>query len=195
MYKKINTPLCEEVVKSLKVGEQVLISGIIYSARDAAHKRMLEDLDRDGKLPMDVDGQIIYYAGPCPPKPGNVSGPYGPTTSGRMDKYSPRLIEEGLMGMMGKGDRADTVIESMINNKCVYLAVIGGLGAYTSTLIKSLKVIAYDELGAEALIKIEVEDFPAIVAIDCEGNNLYRTEPDKYKNKFDINMLNRHVSK
>mgnify|MGYP000008067669 CR=1 FL=1 len=191
MYKKINTPLDEEVVKSLKVGEQILISGIIYSARDAAHKRMLEDLDRDGKLPIDVEGQIIYYAGPCPPKPGNVSGPYGPTTSSRMDKYSPRLIEEGLMGMMGKGDRADEVIESMINNRCVYLAVVGGLGAYTSTLIKSLQVIAYDELGAEALIKIEVEDFPAIVAIDCEGNNLYRTEPDKYKNKFDINMINR----
>jgi len=190
MYKKVSTPLHEEVVQSLKVGDKLLISGIIYSARDAAHKRMLEDLERDGKLPIDVRGQIIYYAGPCPPKPGSVSGPYGPTTSGRMDKYSPKLIEEGLMGMMGKGDRADEVIASMIKNKCVYLAVIGGLGAYTSTLIKSLKVIAYDELGAEALIEIEVEDFPAIVAIDCEGNNLYRTEPDKYKNKFDINMLN-----
>ena len=189
MYKKINTPLSEEVVRSLKVGEKLLISGVIYSARDAAHKHMLEDLERDGKLPIDVRGQIIYYAGPCPPKPGNVSGPYGPTTSGRMDKYSPRLIEEGLKGMMGKGDRADAVIESMIHNKCVYLAVVGGLGAYTSTLIKSLEVIAYDELGAEALIKIEVEDFPAIVAIDCNGNNLYRTEPDKYKDKFDINML------
>ena len=190
MYKKINMPLSDEVVQSLKVGDKLLISGTIYSARDAAHKRMLEDLERDGKLPIDVKGQIIYYAGPCPPKPGSVSGPYGPTTSGRMDKYSPRLLEEGLSGMMGKGDRADSVIASMIKNKSVYLAVIGGLGAYTSTLIKSLKVIAYDELGAEALIEIEVEDFPAIVAIDCEGNNLYRTEVDKYKNKFELNMLN-----
>ena len=189
MYKKINTPLREEVVQSLKAGDKLLISGIIYSARDAAHKRMLEDLERDGKLPLDVRGQIIYYAGPCPPRPGNVSGPYGPTTSGRMDKYSPRLIEEGLMGMMGKGDRSDAVIESMIENKCVYLAVVGGIGAFTSTLIKSLKVIAYNELGSEALIEIEVEDFPAIVAIDCVGNNLYRTEPDKYKNKFNLNML------
>lgn len=190
MYKKINTPLSEELVQSLNVGEKLLISGIIYTARDAAHKRMIEDLERDGELPIDVSGQIIYYAGPCPPKPGNVSGPYGPTTSGRMDKYSPSLIEKGLMGMMGKGDRSDAVINSMIKNKCVYLAVIGGLGAYTSTLIKSLEVIAYDELGAESLIKIEVEDFPAIVAIDCEGNNLYRTEPNKYKNKFNLNMLN-----
>ena len=190
MYKRINPPLSEEVVQNLKVGDKLLISGTIYSARDAAHKRMLEDLERDGKLPIDVKGQIIYYAGPCPPKPGSVSGPYGPTTSGRMDKYSPRLLEEGLSGMMGKGDRDDSVIASMIKNNSVYLAVIGGLGAYTSTLIKSLKVIAYDELGAEALIEIEVEDFPAIVAIDCEGNNLYRTEVDKYKNKFDLNMLN-----
>ena len=190
MYKRINPPLSDEVVQSLKVGDKLLISGTIYSARDAAHKRMLEDLERDGKLPIDVKGQIIYYAGPCPPKPGSVSGPYGPTTSGRMDKYSPRLLEEGLSGMMGKGDRDDSVIASMIKNNSVYLAVIGGLGAYTSTLIKSLKVIAYDELGAEALIEIEVEDFPAIVAIDCEGNNLYRTEVDKYKNKFELNMLN-----
>ena len=190
MYKRINPPLSEEVVQNLKVGDKLLISGTIYSARDAAHKRMLEDLERDGKLPIDVKGQIIYYAGPCPPKPGSVSGPYGPTTSGRMDKYSPRLLEEGLSGMMGKGDRDDSVIASMIKNNSVYLAVIGGLGAYTSTLIKSLKVIAYDELGAEALIEIEVEDFPAIVAIDCEGNNLYRTEVDKYKNKFELNMLN-----
>ena len=191
MYRIINTPLQEEVVQSLKAGEKVLISGKIYSARDAAHKCMVEALDRDGKLPFDAKGQIIYYAGPCPPKPGKISGPYGPTTSGRMDKYAARLIEEGLMGMMGKGDRGDAVIASMIKNKCVYFAAIGGLGAYTSTIIKAQKVVAYDELGAEALIEIWVENFPAIVAIDCQGNNLYRTEPDKYKNKFDINMLNR----
>lgn len=191
MYKKINTPLEQEVVQSLKAGEKVLISGKIYSARDAAHKRMVEDIEKGEKLPFDVKGQIVYYAGPCPARPGNVSGPYGPTTSGRMDKYAPKIIEEGLTGMMGKGDRSDAVIESMIKNKCVYLAAIGGLGAYISTIIKSQKTIAYDELGAEALIEIWVEDFPAIVAIDCEGNNLYKTEPDKYKGKFDLNMLNR----
>lgn len=191
MYKKINTPLHTEVVQSLRAGDNVLISGRIYSARDAAHKRMVDALDMGEKLPVDVRGQLIYYAGPCPPKPGNVAGPYGPTTSGRMDKYAPRLMEEGLLAMMGKGDRSDNVIEAMKKNKCVYFAAIGGLGAYISTIIKSQKVIAYDELGAEALIEIWVEDFPAIVAIDCNGNNLYRTEPNKYKDKFDLNMLDR----
>jgi fumarate hydratase subunit beta len=191
MYKTINTPLQEEVVKSLKAGDKILISGKIYSARDAAHKCMVEALEKGGKLPFDASGQIVYYAGPCPAKPGNVAGPYGPTTSGRMDKYTPMLIEEGLKGMMGKGNRSQAVIDSMVKHKCVYFAAIGGLGAYTSTIIKSQKVIAYDELGAEALIEIFVEDFPAIVAIDCLGNNLYITEPDKYKNMFDINMLNR----
>ena len=191
MYKKIYTPLQEEVVQNLKAGDKVLISGRIYSARDAAHKCMIEALEKNEKLPFDAKGQIIYYAGPCPPKPGNISGPYGPTTSGRMDKYAPRLLEEGIKGMMGKGDRADTVIEAMKKNKSIYFAAIGGLGAYTSTIIKSQKVIAFDELGAEALIEIWVEDFSAIVAIDSEGNNLYRTEPAKYKGKFEINMLNR----
>jgi fumarate hydratase subunit beta len=191
MYKKINTPLLEDTLKNLKSGDRVLISGKIYSGRDVAHKRMIEALERGQQLPFDAAGQIIYYAGPCPPKPGYAAGPFGPTTSGRMDKYAPRIIQQGLKGMMGKGDRAEDVIAAMIKYNCVYFAAIGGLGAYTSTIIKSIKVIAYEDLGAEALMELWVEDFPAIVAIDSEGNNLYRNEPDKYKDKFDLSMLNR----
>lgn len=190
MYKKITTPLQDVVIQELKAGDRVLISGKIYTARDAAHKRMIEELERDGKLPFDATGQIIYYAGPCPPKPGNIAGPFGPTTSGRMDKYSSKIIEQGLKGMIGKGDRADAVIDSMKSHKCLYFAAVGGLGAYISTVIKAIKVIAYEDLGAEALMELIVEDFPAIVAIDCNGVNLYRTEPDKYKDKFDINKVN-----
>lgn len=190
MYKKITTPLQDVVIQELKAGDRVLISGKIYTARDAAHKRMIEELERDGKLPFDTTGQIIYYAGPCPPKPGNIAGPFGPTTSGRMDKYSSKIIEQGLKGMIGKGDRADAVIDSMKSHKCLYFAAVGGLGAYISTVIKAIKVIAYEDLGAEALMELMVEDFPAIVAIDCNGVNLYRTEPDKYKDKFDINKVN-----
>jgi fumarate hydratase subunit beta len=191
MYKKVSTPLREETLKDLKAGDSVLISGKIFSARDAAHKRMVEALERGEKLPFDVAGQIIYYAGPCPPKPGYAAGPFGPTTSGRMDKYAPEIIQQGLTGMMGKGDRAESVIDAMIKHNCIYFAAIGGLGAYTSTVIKSLKVIAYEDLGAEAVMELWVEDFPAIVAIDTEGNNLYRSEPDKYKDKFDLSLLNR----
>ncbi|MDF2841325.1 MAG: hydro-lyase family enzyme Fe-S type, tartrate/fumarate subfamily, partial [Clostridia bacterium] len=166
MYKKVSTPLREETLKDLKAGDSVLISGKIFSARDAAHKRMVEALERGEKLPFDVAGQIIYYAGPCPPKPGYAAGPFGPTTSGRMDKYAPEIIQQGLTGMMGKGDRAESVIDAMIKHNCIYFAAIGGLGAYTSTVIKSLKVIAYEDLGAEAVMELWVEDFPAIVAID-----------------------------
>lgn len=189
MYKKITTPLNDNIVNELKAGQHVYISGKIYVGRDAAHKRMVEQLEQGGKLPFDAEGQIIYYAGPCPPKPGSVSGSFGPTTSGRMDKYSPQMIKQGLKGMMGKGDRADAVIAEMINSKCVYFAAVGGLGAYISTVIKSLRVIAYEDLGAEALRELEVVDFPAIVAIDSSGSNLYRTEPGKYADKFDINSV------
>lgn len=189
MQKKITTPLNDTVISELKAGDRVLISGKIYAARDAAHKRMVQQLEAEGKLPFDVTGQIIYYAGPCPPKPGFVTGPFGPTTSGRMDKYSPQILGQGLKGMMGKGDRSDDVIKAMKENKCVYLAAVGGLGAYISTVIKSLKVLAFEDLGTEALMELEVEDFPAIVAIDCNGENLYRTEPEKYSNQFDINKI------
>ena len=189
MYKKVIAPLQEQAIKELKAGDRVLITGRIYTARDAAHKRMVEALANTGELPFDPNGQLIYYAGPCPPKPGYAAGPFGPTTSGRMDKYAPVLLEQGLKGMMGKGDRSAEVIDSMIRNGAVYFAAIGGLGAYTSTVIKSQRVVAYGDLGAEALLEIEIEDFPAIVAIDCQGNNLYRTEPDQYKDKFELKML------
>lgn len=191
MYKKIDTPLQEDSLKNLKAGDRVMISGKIYSARDAAHKRMVEALENGEKLPFDAEGQIIYYAGPCPAKPGYAAGPFGPTTSGRMDKYAASIIQEGLKGMMGKGDRSEAVIAAMKKYHCVYFAAIGGLGAYTSTVIKSIKVLAYEDLGAEALMELWVEDFPAIVAIDSEGNNLYRSEPDKYKDKFDLRLLDR----
>lgn len=191
MYKKVITPLNDDAVHSLKAGDRVLITGKIYTARDAAHKRMIEALNAGQELPFNPEGQIVYYAGPCPPKPGNVAGPIGPTTSGRMDKYAPALMKQGLKGMIGKGDRADSVIEAMSMHKCVYFAAIGGLGAYISTIIKSQKVVAYEDLGAEAVMELWVENFPATVVIDCECNNIYRTEPDKYKNKFSLELLDR----
>ncbi len=185
MYKRIYTPLTEEQVSNLQAGDQVLITGKIYSARDAAHKRMAEALGLGESLPFDPKGQLIYYAGPCPAKPGYAAGPFGPTTSGRMDKYAPAIIAQGLKGMMGKGDRTGEVVAAMKAHHCVYFAAIGGLGAYTATVIKSIKTVAYEDLGAEAIRELEVEDFPAIVAIDCRGNNLYKTEPQKYKDQFE----------
>lgn len=184
MYKEITTPLNDDVLSSLRAGDRVLISGIIYTARDAAHKRMWEALQRGETLPFDIKGQVIYYAGPCPARPGNIAGPFGPTTSGRMDKYAPLLIEHGLRGMIGKGDRDSKVMEAMVKNKAVYFAAVGGLGAYIATVIQKQEPVAYEELGTEALTRLTVKDFPAIVVIDCEGNNLYRTEPEKYKNRF-----------
>ncbi len=184
MYKKVTTPLKEIELCDLKAGDRVLISGIIYAARDAAHKRLCDALDCGQDLPIDLKGQIIYYAGPCPPKPGHISGPFGPTTSGRMDKYTPRMLEQGLKGMIGKGERSKDVIEAMQNAKAVYFAAIGGAGALLATKIKQQKTIAYEDLGAEAITKLLVEDFPAIVAIDYIGNSLFETEPPKYENKY-----------
>jgi fumarate hydratase subunit beta len=189
MYKKICTPLNEELVLNLQAGDRVLITGKIYSARDAAHKKMQEALKEGSPLPFDAKGQLIYYAGPCPAKPGYAAGPFGPTTSGRMDKYAPAMMEQGLKGMMGKGDRTEEVIEAMKEYGGVYFAAVGGLGAYTATVIKSIRTVAYEELGAEALRELAVEDFPAIVAIDCRGNNLYKTEPPKYKDRFDEKVM------
>ena len=184
MKKKVTTPLSSEVVESLKAGDQILLSGIIYSARDAAHKRMVEALEKDERLPVDLSGQIIYYAGPCPPKPGHTAGPYGPTTSGRMDKYTVKLIETGLKGMIGKGDRLNTVVECMKRHKAVYFAAIGGAGSLIAAKIHQQTLLAYEDLGAEALYELIVEDFPMVVAIDCWGNNLYETEPPKYANRY-----------
>lgn len=184
MYKKITTPLREEIIKDLKAGDRVLISGIIYSARDAAHKRMLEALEKGEKLPLDLTGQVIYYAGPCPPKPGYITGPFGPTTSGRMDKYTPGLLSQGMKGMIGKGERSETVVKAMVEEGAVYFAAVGGAGAAIAATIKEIRLVAYEDLGAEALMELRVEDFPVIVAIDCYGNNLYQSEPPKYKDKF-----------
>lgn len=185
MYKKLTTPLDKNSIQNLKAGDRVLLSGIIYSARDAAHARMSDALEKGEKLPFEMAGQVIYYAGPCPAKPGEVAGPYGPTTSGRMDKYTPALLQQGLKGMIGKGERNQSVIDAIIDNKAVYFAAIGGIGALIATTIRKQEVVAYDDLGAEAIFRLLVEDFPLIVAIDSEGNNLYKTEPDKYKNRIE----------
>ena len=157
------------------------LTGIMYSARDAAHKRMDETLDKGSELPFDIKGAAIYYMGPSPERPGRVIGSAGPTTAGRMDKYAPRLLDLGLKAMIGKGKRTREVKDAIIRNKAVYFAAVGGAGAILSKCIKSSKVIAYDDLGTEAIRKLEVENFPVIVVIDSEGNNLYETAIEQYK--------------
>lgn len=170
---KINTPLKREEVDKLKAGDRVLISGIIYTARDAAHKRLIENIEKRIDLPVDLSDIAIYYAGPAPAKPGQVIGSCGPTTSGRMDAYAPELIARGQTVMIGKGERSAKVIEAMKRYGAVYLGAIGGAGALIAKSIKKAEVIAYDDLGAEAIRRLEVEDFPAIVIIDSSGNSLY----------------------
>ncbi len=174
-----------EVVENLRAGDQVLISGVIYVGRDSAHKRMFEALNKGEKLPFDIKGQTIYYMGPSPAKPGEVIGSAGPTTSGRMDAYAPRLMEVGLRGMIGKGLRLPEVKEAMKKYKAVYLAAIGGAGALISKRIKSSEIVAYEDLGAEALRKLEVEDFPATVINDIYGGDLYAEGKAKYRVKVD----------
>ena len=173
MEKRINTPLKKEALEKLQAGDYVYISGIIYSARDAAHKRMYETMLDGKEIPMDLSDNIIYYLGPTPEKEGQVIGSAGPTTSSRMDKYTPLLLENGLNGMIGKGKRSKEVIDAIIKNKAVYFAAVGGAGALLSKCIKESEVIAYDDLGTEAIRKMRVEDFPVIVVIDSKGNNLY----------------------
>jgi fumarate hydratase subunit beta len=179
--KRIQTPLTDEVLKGLKIGEKVAISGIIYSARDAAHKRLVELIEKGEELPFELPGQIIYYVGPAPAKPGNAVGSAGPTTSYRMDAYAPVLIEHGLKGMIGKGPRGDNVKEAMKKYGAVYFAAIGGAGALISKSITSAEIIAYPELGAEAVRRMEVKDFPAIVATDMFGDDLYIKGKEAYK--------------
>lgn len=169
----IRLPLHAEVIERLRAGDQVRLNGIIYSARDAAHKRLIEALDRGEKLPFEIEGQTIYYMGPSPARPGRVIGSAGPTTSGRMDAYAPRLMEVGLKGMIGKGSRSQEVKDAMRRYKAVYFAAIGGAGALIAKSIKKAEVIAYDDLGAEALRRLEVEDFPATVINDIYGGDLY----------------------
>ena len=173
MEKKINLPISEEDAASLRAGDYVYLTGIMYSARDAAHKRMDEALDKGEELPLDIKGAAIYYMGPSPERPGRVIGSAGPTTSGRMDKYAPRLLDLGLKVMIGKGKRTQDVKDAIVRNKAVYFAAVGGAGAILSKCIKSSKVIAYDDLGTEAIREMYVEDFPAIVVFDSEGNNAY----------------------
>lgn len=171
---RINTPLTHEAVKSLKSGDNVLISGEIYTARDSAHKRMITQLERGEKLPFEIKDKIIYYAGPTPAKPGQVIGSCGPTTSGRMDAFAPTLIRLGLTGMIGKGERSNEVVDAMKEFGAVYFGAIGGAGALIAKSITSAEVIAYDDLGTEAVRCLTVKDFPAVVIIDSEGNNLYQ---------------------
>jgi len=181
MAKKVILPLTDATVKSLKAGDNVLLTGVMYVARDAAHKRMAEALDRNEPLPFDIKGQTIYYMGPSPARPGRVIGSAGPTTSGRMDVYAPRLIEEGLGGMIGKGMRSPAVKDAMKKHGAVYLAAIGGAGALISKSIKKSEVIAYEELGAEAVRRLEVEDFPATVINDIYGRDLYQEGKTRYR--------------
>ena len=173
MEKRITTPLTLEQVKDLKCGDSVLISGVIYTARDAAHKRMYEALERGEKLPFDVKNNTIYYMGPSPAREGRPIGSAGPTTASRMDKYAPSLLDLGLIGMIGKGKRSKAVHEAIVRDKAVYFAAVGGAGALLSKCITSSEVIAYDDLGTEAVRKLTVKDFPVIVVIDSDGRDLY----------------------
>ena len=179
--KHITTPLTEEVSRTLKAGDSVLITGKIYSARDAAHKVMTEALARGEKLPIDWHDKIVYYLGPTPAKPGDPIGAAGPTTSGRMDAYTPTMLDQGIKGMIGKGSRTKEVVESMKKHGVTYLAAVGGAAALISKSIKKYEVLAYPELGPEAVAALEVVDFPAIVVIDSEGNNYYEEGQKPYR--------------
>ena len=178
---RIQTPLTEEQSRKLKAGDSVLITGTIYSARDAAHKALTEALARGEKLPTDWHDQIVYYLGPSPAKPGDPIGSAGPTTSGRMDAYTPTMLDQGIKGMIGKGSRKPEVVESMKKNGTTYFAAVGGAAALIAKSIKKYEVIAYPELGPEALAALTVEDFPAIVVIDTEGNNFYEIGQKPYR--------------
>lgn len=180
MDKHIHTPLTEEMTMDLKAGDYVYITGTIYTARDAAHKRMQEVLDAGGELPIDMKDTIIYYMGPSPAREGRPIGSAGPTTSSRMDKYAPALLDLGLKGMVGKGKRSKDVLDAVVRNHAVYFAAVGGAGALLSKAIKASEVVAYDDLGTEAIRRLEVENFPVIVVADCDGNNLYETAVREY---------------
>ena len=181
MTKKITLRITDEDIKDLKAGDSVLLTGSILTGRDAAHKRLYELIEQDKPLPVDIKGELIYYVGPAPAKPGYAVGPAGPTSSYRMDKYAPSLLDLGLKGMIGKGARNQAVIDSIVKNKCVYFVAIGGAAALIAKSIKSEEMLCYEDLGTEAIRRYTVEDFPCIVAIDSEGNNVYETEPEKYR--------------
>ena len=178
----LHTPLTQDKISNLKVGDSILLSGVIYSARDAAHKRLVDLLNEGRDLPLNIRDEIIYYVGPSPAKPGNVIGSAGPTTSYRMDAYAPILLDLGLKGMIGKGERNDKVIDSIIKNKAVYFGAIGGAAALIGKSIIKSEIIAYEDLGAEAIRKMEVKDMPLVVIIDSMGNNLYNIGQKDYLN-------------
>jgi fumarate hydratase subunit beta len=178
---RIQTPLTDEVLERLKIGDRVIVNGVVYTGRDAAHKRLVDLVNQGKPLPFDIRGQIIYFVGPTPPKPGQVIGAAGPTSSYRMDAYSPTLIAKGLKGMIGKGLRGKEVVEAMKKYKAVYFGATGGAGALISKRIKKAEIVAYEDLGAEAVRRLEVEDFPVIVVNDIYGNDLYEVGKKQYK--------------
>ncbi len=173
MAKRIQLPITDEDIKSLKAGDSVLLTGTIITGRDAAHKRLFELIEKGDELPVDVRGELIYYVGPAPAKPGYAVGPAGPTSSYRMDKFTPALLDLGMKGMIGKGARSQEVIDAIVRNKAVYFAAIGGAAALIAKSIKKEEILCYEDLGTEAVRRYTVEDFPCIVAIDSEGNNVY----------------------
>ncbi|MCI6495858.1 MAG: Fe-S-containing hydro-lyase [Anaeromassilibacillus sp.] len=177
---KITLPITEEDIENLNAGDSVLLSGSIITGRDAAHKRLFELLEEGKELPVDIKGEIIYYVGPAPAKPPYAVGPAGPTSSYRMDKYTPALLDRGMKGMIGKGARNQDVIDAIVRNHCVYFAAIGGAAALIAKSIKSEELLCYEDLGTEAIRRYVIEDFPCIVVIDSKGNNLYESEPPKY---------------
>ena len=181
MNRYIQAPVSKEEAAQLKAGDYVYLTGPIYTARDAAHKRMKEALEEGKSLPFDIKGNMIYYMGPSPAREGRPIGSAGPTTASRMDKYTPQLLDLGMAGMIGKGKRSPQVIEAIVRNKAVYFAAVGGAGALLSKCIVSSEVVAYEDLGTEAIRRLEVKNFPVIVVIDSEGNNLYETAIEKYK--------------
>lgn len=183
MDRYIKAPISKEDARSLKSGDYVYLTGIIYTARDAAHKRMQETLDRGESLPFEINGNMIYYMGPSPAREGRPIGSAGPTTASRMDKYTPALLDMGMGGMIGKGKRSQAVIDAVIRNDAVYFAAVGGAGALLSQRIIACEVVAYEDLGTEAVRKLEVKDFPVIVVIDSDGNNLYETAAKEWSNR------------
>ncbi len=183
MDRKMIVPFENDDYLSLRSGDMVYLSGIIYTARDAAHKRMYESMKKGESLPIELKGNILYYLGPSPSRPGQVIGSAGPTTSSRMDKYTPDMLDAGLRAMIGKGKRSEEVIQAIQRNKAVYFAAIGGAGALLSQCIKKAEIVAYEDLGTEAIRKLYIEDLPVVVIIDSQGNNLYKTAVDQWRMK------------
>jgi fumarate hydratase subunit beta len=179
--KRIRTPLTESAVLGMSSGESVLLSGVLYTARDAAHRRFCDLLDRGETLPIDLASQVLYYAGPVPARPGKVIGPIGPTSSYRMDPFTPGLLELGLKGMIGKGNRSDSVVRAIMQHKAVYLASVGGTAAFGARRVKKAEIVAFEDLGPEAVYRLEVHEFPLVVAIDCHGENLFNEGMKKYR--------------